>query len=215
MRQAKFARRGLMLGAVAMVMLMVSAAPASAATVVNGGFETGDFSGWTVVNQRGGSGDWFVYSRARSPLSGFPLPPTPKGTYAAVTDMLNPGSHVLYQDITLEPGLQHVIRFFLYYQNNAGVFCPRGTLDYSISVCNQQYRVDILDPDSGPFSLKPDDVLAMLFRTEMGDPATLAPTLMEFDVSEFAGQTVRLRFAEVDNQSFFQASVDDVGVITT
>jgi hypothetical protein len=35
---------------------------------------------------------------------------------------------------------------------------------------------------------------------------------MTFDLSVFAGQTIRLRFAEVDNQLFFQASVDDVRI---
>src|SRR5262245_47193349 len=64
----------------------------SAATIVNGGFETGDFTGWTVVNQPGGSGDWFVYSGTDSPLSHFSIAAPPEGTHAAVTDQHGPGS---------------------------------------------------------------------------------------------------------------------------
>jgi hypothetical protein len=37
---------------------------------------------------------------------------------------------------------------------------------------------------------------------------------MTFDLSEWAGQTVRLRFAEVDNQSFFHAAVDAVRIVS-
>ena len=38
---------------------------------VNGSFETGDFTGWTVIQEVGSGGDWFVYSG--NDLS--PLPP--------------------------------------------------------------------------------------------------------------------------------------------
>jgi hypothetical protein len=200
--------------AIALVVMVGAAAPASAATIVNGGFETGDFTGWTVVSQRRGSGDWFVYRGANSPLTGFSVHRPARGTYAAITDTFAPGSHVLYQDIALEPGLQHLLRFFIYYQNLAREFCTPDTLSFDIPECNQQYRVDILDPDSGPFSLRPDDVLATLFLTDPGDRRTLEPTQLQFDISQYAGQTIRLRFAEVDNQSFFLASVDEVGVVS-
>jgi hypothetical protein len=40
----------------------------------------------------------------------------------------------------------------------------------------------------------------------------LAPTAKTFDLTAYAGQTVRLRFAEVDNQNFLLASVDNVRV---
>jgi hypothetical protein len=38
---------------------------------------------------------------------------------------------------------------------------------------------------------------------------------MTFDLTPFAGQTVRLRSAEVDDQSFFEASVDAVTITRT
>lgn len=79
---------------------------------------------------------------------------------------------------------------------------------------NQQYRVDLLKPTAAPFSVEPGDILATVFRTKPGDPPALTPTLQVFDLSSFAGSTVRLRFAEVDNLSMFQAGVDAV-VITS
>jgi hypothetical protein len=89
-------------------------AVSTAATVTNGGFETGNFTGWTVVNQAGGSGNWFVYTGTTSPLSGFTIAAPPVGTHAAVSDQTSRGSHVLYQDVALEAGFTHTLSFVLY-----------------------------------------------------------------------------------------------------
>jgi hypothetical protein len=189
-----------------------SASPA--ASVSNGDFETGNFNGWTVVNQPGSGGDWFVYSGTTSPLVGAPIAAPPQGTFAATTAQPAPGSHVLYQDIALEPNAKHTLSFFLYYHNFAPGFATPDTLDRTVFP-NQQYRVDVLKPSANPFSVDPNDVLARIFRTEVGDPTTLDPTTKTFDLTPFAGQTVRLRFAEVDNEGPFLASTDDVKVIIT
>jgi hypothetical protein len=61
-------------------------------------------------------------------------------------------------------------------------------------------------------SVAPGDILATVFQTKVGDPLTLAPTPITFDLTPFAGTTVRIRFAEVDNQLFFNASVDSVAI---
>jgi hypothetical protein len=177
----------------------------------NGDFETGAFQHWNVANQPGGEGDWFVYSGTTSPLSGFNIAAPPQGDFAATTDQTGPGTHVLYRNIKLEPGMRHELSFYLYYRNRAGEFFPRNTLDFTVEP-NQQYRVDLLRRKADPLTDNPDDILTRLFRTRAGDPNRLAPTLMTFNLTRFAGQTIRLRFAEVDNQLFFQASVDRVRV---
>ena len=177
----------------------------------NGGFENGNFKGWTRANQSGGSGNWFVYSGTLSPLSGFNIAAPPDGRFAATTDQTGPGSHVLYRNIHLKRGMKHKLSFYLYYRNRAERFFTPNTLDYTVDP-NQQYRVDLLRPTANPFTVNPDAILKRLFRTEVGDPKSLRPTLMTFDLTPFAGKTVRLRFAEVDNQGFFLASVDRVKV---
>src|SRR5262245_4489639 len=53
--------------------------------VVNGGFETGDFTGWTVVDQTDSSGSWFVYSGTESPFSAFPIAAPPQGQFGATS----------------------------------------------------------------------------------------------------------------------------------
>src|SRR4029453_17823805 len=88
-----------------------------------------------------------------------------------------------------------------------------NTLDFR-EFPNQQYRVDILRSTALPNSMNPADILLSVFRTDAGDPATLAPTRVTADLTRFRGQTVKLRFAEVDNLGFFQAGVDDVKINT-
>ncbi len=67
-------------------------------------------------------------------------------------------------------------------------------------------------PSVGAFSVRRADVLARVFRTEVGDPGTLEPTRLTYNLTPFAGKTVRLRFAQVDNMGNFWASVDQVKV---
>ncbi len=184
-------------------------AVASAATVVNGDFETGNFTGWTVVNLVPPA-NWFVYSGTSSPLSGHAIDAPPGGTYAAVTDQFGPSSNVLYQDVALEPGFKHTLSFDIYYKNWAGSFVTPDSLNPGVR--NQQYRVDIMKPSAPVTSVAPGDVLATVFQTKVGDPLTMAPTKITFDLSPYAGTTVRLRFAEVDTDSFFNASVDNVQI---
>jgi hypothetical protein len=186
----------------------------AAASVPNGDFETGDFSGWKRANQSGGSGSWFVYSGTTSPLNGIPIAAPPQGNFAATTDQPGPGSHVLYRNIKLRSGRTHKLSFYLYYRNFAPGFSTPRTLNYTI-IFNQQYRVDVLKPTGSPFTVSDNGILKPLFQTEVGDPNTLAPTLLTFNLTPFAGQTVRLRFAEVDNQDNFLASVDRVRVTST
>lgn len=218
----------------------VQAPPAGPDVAINGGFETGDLTGWTAENQVGGHGDWFVYAGATSPLSCSFIGGAPEGSNGATSEPCGhfrpgaptsalpaptasgrpvrcidaedgPGSHVLYQDISLPAGVAHQLSFFVYYRNQAGRFASPATLDYS-GEPNQQYRVDLLRPSADPFSVEPDDLLATIFRTQPGDPPTMSPTAMAFDLSQFTGTTVRLRFAEVDNLFMLQAAVDAVQI---
>jgi HpiC1 cyclase len=185
------------------------ASTASAATVVNGNFETGTLSGWTVDDV--GDGRWFNYTGTTSPQSGFTIDPPPEGNRAAVTDQDGPGRHILYQDVALEPNFDHTLSLILYYRNQNVAFRAPPHLD-PFGEPNQQYRIDIMKPSAPVDSVASGNVLLNVFRTLPGDPLTKAPTTTTADLSPFAGQTVRIRFAEVDNQFYFQASVDAVSI---
>ena len=208
----KFGRRVVAVVVLAAAMLstmLAVASTAGAATIVNGNFETRTLSGWTRDDV--GDGRWFNYTGTTSPRSGHTIAPPPQGNRAAVTDQDGPGRHILYQDVALEPNFDHTLSLILYYRNRNDVFRAPPNLD-PFGGPNQQYRIDIMKPSAPVDSVASGDVLLTVFRTLRGDPRRRAPTTITADLSPFAGQTVRIRFAEVDNQFYFQASVDAVSI---
>ena len=174
----------------------------------NGSFETGDFTGWTVVQESGSNGDWFVYSGNLSPIIGFPILPPPVGMFAAVTDQDGPSSQVLFQDIDIPAGNTVTCSVIVYYENRAGVFINGPDLSFAGGP-NQQARIDIMDPNAPDFDVGAG-VLENLFQTNPGDPTSLGYTTINFDLTDFSGTIVRFRAAEVDNQLNFNFSIDDV-----
>ncbi|HEX5525577.1 MAG TPA: hypothetical protein VFX44_00090 [Solirubrobacterales bacterium] len=185
---------------------------ASATTVVNGDFESGTLAGWTQFNE-GSSGSWFAYSGTTNPFGPEPeLPPPPQGNFAAITAQSDPGTHILYQDVALEPGFSHVLTLTAYYHSSAPIAVPTpDTLSASVEP-NQQYRIDVIKPTAPLTSLEPSDILATVLATQEGDPEFMAPKQIQVDLSQFGGQTVRLRMVEVDNQLFFNAGLDAVSI---
>jgi hypothetical protein len=182
---------------------------ASAATIANGGFESGDFTGW--VKAESGSGAWSVYTGTAA-QGGLAVGSPPEGTHGAATSQTSPGSHVLYQDVALEAGSTHTLTLWIYWRNNAAFVTPSPeTLSQSGSP-NQQYRVDVMRPSAAVSSVDPADTLASIYQSRAGDPLTQTPKQITADLSALAGQTVRIRIAETDNQNYFSAAADDVRI---
>jgi Ca2+-binding RTX toxin-like protein len=192
--------------------VLALASSTRAATLANGDFETGSFSNWQVqdLNNVNSASTWYVYSGTAAPLFGAPIAAPPQGTFAAVTDQADPGEHFLYRDVSLETGQTHTLSLYVYYISQQPIVSP-DTFDVTGGP-NQQYRIDVIRPTAAIDSLNPADVLLTIFRTQTGDSQSLPPTLMSADLTPFAGQTVRLRFAEVDNQGPFWASTDAVAI---
>lgn len=175
---------------------------------VNGSFETGDLTGWTVVQETGSAGSWFVYSGNLSPLTNQPILPPPDGTFAATSDQQNPSSQVLFQDIEVPVQGTTECSVTVYYNNNADEFVIGPNLS-ALGAENQQARIDIMDPNAPDFDIGAG-VLENLFQTNPGDPVILGYSTVNFDLTDFAGTTVRFRAAEVDNLSNFLFSIDNV-----
>ena len=182
---------------------------------VNGNFETGNLTGWTLYTRAQSSGTntgWFNYTGTITPASGHTISAPPQGTRAAVGDQNGPTTEALYQDFTVPAGQSATLSFFLYYNNTYGSFVTLNTLDYN---GNQQYRIDVMNTTAANESVAASDVLLKLFQTKPGDPVSMTPTLMKYDLSGFAGLTVRLRFAEAIGLNYFLGGVDDVCLSTT
>ncbi len=82
----------------------VSVSASAANLFVNGGFESGDLTGWTLTDA--GSGSWYVNGNgAGTTLNNFSVPTNPGGgSFVANTDQFGPGTHSLSQSFTLAAG---------------------------------------------------------------------------------------------------------------
>ncbi len=199
---------------------LVAPAGASAATVVNGDFESGSLQGWDVYRATE-LGDWYAYSGTDTPIpdrkNAGPVQPPPQGSFAAVTDEINPDTLILSQEVALEPGGSHWLGLLAYYDTYKPLAVPSpDTLSVDEgqlgSQRNQQFRVDVMRAGSPIESLDPADVLATAFRTQPGGAAKMGPALRTADISAFAGQTVRVRIAVAAGEEILNAGVDAVSI---
>lgn len=213
--------RGLTLlpiAALACLFLLVPSG-AAAATVVNGGFESGNLNGWSV-HRALEAGDWLGYSGTSELYSakrGEAVEAPPQGTHAAIADEIDPDTMILSQDIALGAGLAHRLSLLLYYDSRVPFAVPSpDTLSVDGEAlggqANQQLRVDVMRPDAPLESVDPADVLLNVFQSNPGDPKKLAPARLSADLSAFAGQTVRLRVAVAAHEELLTVGIDDVSV---
>jgi hypothetical protein len=205
---------------IAIVAAAALAAPATstAATVINGDFETGNLDGWQRLDQPSEepSNTWYAYSGTTPPgPSELEVVAPPSGKFAAITSQGGPGLHILYQDVALEPFYSHQLSLTAYYRCAAPLVTPNPETFSTEGSENQQYRIDVMNPTAPIDSVNPADILATLFATKTDGPEELGPTTITADLTPFAGQTVRLRFAEADNLGFFAASTDNVAIVST
>jgi hypothetical protein len=181
-------------------------------TIVVDDFESGTLASWKI--ERSGAGGWFVYANGKTapnppesdPNIPFAVPDPPQGKFAAVTDMNGPGRRILYRDVNLDG--RYTLHATVFYVN-AGPLTSPDTLDYE-GTQNQQYRIDIVAPSAPVDSLAAAHVLANVFRTSPGDADRREPFPVTLDLSKFAGQTVRLRIAGVDNGGPLRAGIDNI-----
>ncbi|TMK58523.1 MAG: hypothetical protein E6G51_01865 [Actinobacteria bacterium] len=195
-------------------------AGAGAAEIVNGGFESGNFSGWEV-RQATGAGKWYAYKGTKPPIpherGAVSVQPPPQGAYAAIADEVNPETLLLYQDLQLEPGTAYKLSLLAYYDSYSALTTPApDTLSVDEEVLgskpNQQFRIDVMKAGSPPDSVDPNDVLLQLFHTKNGGARSMAPTQLIGNLAPFAGQTVRLRIAVAATEEVLSAGVDAVAL---
>lgn len=192
----------------------LAATPAHASSIiVNGGFEAG-FTGWTRVDALGSEGTFLLQSGTASPTNLLPVPSPPEGVTAAMSDAMGPGSHVLYQDFVVPTAVTTAsLSFSLFVQNLAEDFFTPTTLDWSTPTLNQRARVDIMLASEDPLSL---NVLLDAFETASGSPLVFGYSPYTVDITALlgahAGQTLRLRFVDVNNVFLQNVGVDAVDI---
>ncbi len=197
---------------------LFGAASASAATVVNGSFETGTLEGWHLY-QSNEKVAWEVEEE----MEGL-LPAPLDGKYLAASIQEAPGTTILYQDIALEPAATHALQMTLVYGSEVPIAIPQSQSLFvgATAPVNQQFRVDVMKPTAPIESLAPGDVLGTVFATsesenEEGEASSpeMEPKRFSFDLTPFAGQTVRLRLAVAVTNGPLFAGVDRVSITST
>ena len=125
--------KGSIVGLAGFIALFVQAGPARQAGfwITNGGFETGTFSGWTVADEAGGNGTWYVSNSTSSPNSGHLTVGPASGSYYAVSDQSAPGAHVLIQSFSTVPANSTVTLTFDMFVNNYDTGPFIGPLDHN------------------------------------------------------------------------------------
>jgi hypothetical protein len=197
---------------------MASPAAASAAQVVNGGFESG-LAGWEV-RRLTRAGNWYAYEGTKPPIEkqrADQVQAPPQGDSAAIADQINRDTLFLFQNIQLEPDSSYDLSLLAFYDSLTALAIPSpDTLSVDEEAigdqANQQFRIDLMRPDAPVDSVAPGDVLHTLFRTKAGGPRTLKPTRFSADLTPFAGQAVRLRIAVAATKEVFYAGVDAISL---
>ena len=162
---------------------------------INNDFESGDFTGWTAVDD---NGTWLINDGTYPRLVDGATTPPVAGSFSALVDELGPGTNLLYQDVALPAELPGLITlgWVDQWQNHAGTFAN-----------NQEFRVMLYGPGGAPF-------LGELFSTKPGDPIVSAATPREVNVTDlvkpYAGQSVRVQFEMETTLFFFNAQVDTI-----
>lgn len=181
--------------------LAASQARASIELVVNGGFETGDFTGWTSTGQMAGLG--FVPNNGsfNPPGPGSPLPPI-AGGFDAVSAQTSPAVNSLTQVVTVPAG---VVSAVFSWSDRIRNFANGGFSDP-----NQELRVLLEDTSGG--------LIQEVFSTDPGDPRqVIGPIARTFDLTSvlqgWEGQDVQISFEQQDNLGFLNATIDDVSLV--
>jgi hypothetical protein len=208
----------LVIGSALLLSSWVSFAYGSQA-LVNGGFETGNLTGWKVATQPGSVPDFFARGGTTTPLSGSATAGPASGSFYAVSDELGSEANALYQSFIIPgPASSVVLSFSLFvnsYSSPPAVVNPIG-LNYNPpppDVANQQARVDILTAGASPF----DTGSGVLQNFYLGVDSGASPhgyTNYSFNITPLvgAGGTFQLRFAEVDNLDVLNMGVDNASI---
>ncbi len=196
--------------------------------ITNGGFESGNFSGWTIAtefsatsydnNVTAPASNFYVQNNSLvTPVSGLSTIGPATGNFYALADSTTPGANVLIQNFTVPlftTALSLSFDMFTYdwYGNGA-----TGTSLNYLDTPNQHVRVDLLRSDAPNFDTSGTYVLLNIFdglQVNGNPPAwqNYVSNLMPFVTP---GSTYRLRFGAVDNQFVLNMGVDNVSLNAT
>jgi VCBS repeat-containing protein len=178
--------------------------------ITNGGFETGNLTGWTAV---GSSGSFYVDTSSPSPVSNHVIPGPAAGSYFAVSDQNGPTVAAIEQSFNVPTGAGTVtLSFDMFVTNWHGSTVAGSALNTTTS--GQYARVDLLSAGSPQLDLA--TVLRNFYSgaDNVNGTPTAAWKHYSFDITSIVSQggTFDLRFAQKDTLFFMNQGVDNVSV---
>ena len=182
---------------------------------MNGGFETGDFTGWSAQNEANSLGQFLVSSSIEAPLNGRLTAGPSSGTFYALADQSFLMASVLTQGFTVASGASRVVVSFDLFVNNYDNVVP-GPLDFNQG--SQFGTADLLTGTANPFSTAPADVLQNFYQGADDPNNNPNPYVSySFDITSLVspGGRYKIRFGEVASINYINLGVDNVSVTET
>lgn len=186
--------------------------------VANGGFETGDYTGWTLSEDSGfpQNGTWTILGDGQAIVpnqnvfdffdNAFVLETSPglpilyhasEGSFVAAQLQNGPEDHRMFQTVAM-PSCQPSLLWDMQYANHNGSFEPSS----------EYLAVNVRDPVT-------DQILATPFKTNAGDPLAIGMSSFQVDLTGFAGQVVRIDFELQIQGAPIDAAYDNIRVLCT
>ena len=165
--------------------------------IVNGDFETGDFTGWTVGGY--GGGGWMLNDGTLDPDSADGPRPALAGAFNAIAVQNGNGRHTLSQEIQIPDGATSgtMLRWRQELRNHSGIYDS-----------SQRFSVELRDAAT-------EALLATLYSTTPTNLAFEGPANRSASVAAWRGQRVRIVFVEDDALGDFNVHLDNISVIAT
>jgi len=186
--------------------------------LTNGGFESGDLTGWIYSALDGAStaGSILVIDSEEAPFSSVTVAGPSGGTYYAISSQHDPSTGALIQEFTVPADANTVTLTFDMFVLDLSSEGPidAGGLSHNLGTANQHARVDILTDAAGAFDTG-GTVVRNLYLDVDGYSPVLPYISYSFDLSGdvTAGETYQLRFAFTVTQNYLHMGIDNVSII--
>ncbi|MBL9168397.1 MAG: M36 family metallopeptidase [Verrucomicrobiales bacterium] len=156
----------------------------------NGGFETGDLTGWQLESF--GTGLFAITGGGYDPQSvDGPFPPL-AGAYSVLSDQAGAGKQTLWQEVLVPVGATEVtLRWTDRIRSHGGVF---GS--------SHGFRVEVRNTNNA--------VLATVFSTTTNTPALSDVTNRSVSLAAWRGEWIRIAFVEQDSGGYLNVHLDNV-----
>lgn len=190
-------------------LLALPAATHAQELLINGGFETGDFTGWTAFTQATSNGGIFANNIAAGgalPFSGMASSGPATGSWCASVSQGGPGAYSLGQTFTTSAAATSVMVSFSMFHRDSSNSAPLNS--------------GVFDFTSGPAQWARVDILDAMTATSIATIANVGNagwTNYSLDITSLItpGNSYIFLYRHVDNQLFYHTSLDSASVMQT